>query len=308
MPESGPDPAESGDPFLVQRDPGEVAAGEIMREYLLKAAPPAEVFRQDGVDDGYALIVPEIRGERTLTVPGADEADFMWHGNPETTTAGLAYFIASAIERSRVDHLRIPLLTHRQAVHLKEQLGARLPDWHFDAALTGVSPFSTRKAYEPSDFRRAVRRAERDGLQVGFVTTFPHEEVKKLHEEQWGANRRQSFFAMLGELLSAELADVAIARTPEGELASAGVDILGKQTRHLYYGVSDNVRAPGCGTAVLGYGWRRFMESSTQRVCSFGRGAERYKYQYAERVHEWYALRGFYAPCRSDDLRHPESP
>src|SRR5215207_3687004 len=149
MPESGPDIAGFGDPFLEQRDPGEAAAGELMREYLLKAAPPAEVFRQDGGDDGYALIVPQNRGERTLTVPGADEADFMWHGNPETTTADLAYFIACAIERSRVSHLRIPLLTRRQALHLKDELDPRLPDWRLDAALTGVSPFSTEKAREP---------------------------------------------------------------------------------------------------------------------------------------------------------------
>src|SRR5215207_641823 len=158
MPESGPDIAGFGDPFLEQRDPGEAAAGELMREYLLKAAPPAEVFRQDGGDDGYALIVPQIRGERTLTVPGANEADFMYHGNPETTTADLAIFIASPVERSGVDHLLIPLLTRRQAFHLKDELRRRLPDWHLDAALTGVSPFSTRKAYEPSGFRTAMRR------------------------------------------------------------------------------------------------------------------------------------------------------
>ena len=307
MPESGPDPAEFGDPFLERRDPGEAAAGELMREHLLKAAPPAEVFRQDGGDDGYALIVPEIRGERTLTVPGANEADFMWHGNPATTSDDLASFIVSAVERSRANHLQIPLLTRRQAVHLKALLDPLLTDWRLDAALTAVSPFSTRKAREPGSFRKAVRRAERDGLQVGFVSTFPDEEVKTLHEEQWGANRQVSFFAMLGELLSAKLADVAIARTRKGELASARVDILGTETRHFYYGVSDTLRAPGCGTAALGHCWRRFMESPTQQAFSFGRGAERYKYRYTERVQEWYALRGFYAPCGSDDLRHPES-
>lgn len=305
MAESPPGPAESGDPFLVPRDVDEAAAEDIIRDHLLKAAPPAEMFRQDGVDDGYALIVPEVRGVRTLTVPGANEADFMYHGNPETTTADLAIFIASAVQRSGVDHLLIPLLTRRQAVHLKEHLGAHFPDWRLDAALTGVSPFSTRKAYEPSGFRKAMRRAERDGLQVEFTATFPDEEVKTLHEEQWGPNRQASFFAMLGALLSAKVADVAIARTREGQLASARVDILGTQSRHFYYGVSDTTRAPGSGTAALGHCWRRFMASPTQHVFSFGRGAERYKYRYAERVHEWYALRGFYAPCESDDLRNP---
>jgi hypothetical protein len=308
MPEAGSDPAEFGDPFLEQRDPGEAAAGEIMREYLLEAAPPAKVFRQDGGDDGYALIVPEIRGERTLTVPGANESDFMLHGNPATTSDDLASFIVSAVERSRANHLQIPLLTRRQAVHLKALLNPRLTDWRLDAALTGVSPFSTKKAREPGSLRKAVRQAERDGLEVGLAAAFPEKEVKALHDEQWGPNRQVSFFAMLGELLRAGLAETIIARTPKGELVAAQVDILGTRTRHFYYGLSDTERAPGCGTAALGHRWRRFMESPTQEACSFGRGGERYKYQYAERVQEWYALRGFYAPCRSDDLRHPRLP
>ena len=115
-----------------------------------------------------------------------------------------------------------------------------------------------------------------------------------------------SFFPMLGELLSAELADVAIARTRKGELASARVDILGTQTRHFYYGVSDRFGPPALGPRRLdmagGASWNRLHSTSFLSVAV----SERYKYRYAERVHEWYALRGFYAPCEIGRSEEPK--
>lgn len=93
---SGADPG--GDPFLAPRDPGEAAADATMREFLLAAAPPEIAYRQDG--GGYTLIVPKRSGARLLTVPGANEADFMFHGNAGTDGERLADFIVAALSDS----------------------------------------------------------------------------------------------------------------------------------------------------------------------------------------------------------------
>ena len=83
----------------------------------------------------------------------------------------------------------------------------------------------------------------------------------------------------------------------DGSLVAAQLDILGTATRHYYYSVSDTDRAKGCGTAVLGASWTRFAADGRQTMYSFGRGAERYKYQYANGHRSLFELRGFFAPA-----------
>jgi hypothetical protein len=64
---------------------------------------------------------------------------------------------------------------------------------------------------------------------------------------------------MLDALLSAGCAELITARSRGGALVAAQLDILGSATRHDYYSVSDTDSVKGCGTAVLGVSWSRFV-------------------------------------------------
>jgi hypothetical protein len=285
----------SGDPFLAPRDPGEASADGVVREFLLRQLKLAKVYRQQGT--GYALIVPQLRGARLLTVPGANEADFMFHGNRGTSGHHLADFIAEAIKDAGADHLRLPLLSEDQAAYLQTCLTTRLPEWLWTTSLSAVIPQAAGSFKEASRLRRAIRRAERTGLALRCPDRVSAAELEELHARCWGQHSRtRTFFGMLDALCEAGLAEIATARTPDGALLAAQVDILGTGTRHFYHAANDARRVAGCGTAVLGLSWERFTISPTQTVYSFGRGAERYKYQYANCHRTVFDVRGFYAP------------
>ena len=284
------------DPFLSPRDAGEVAADAVMRTFVLCAAKPTAIFRQDGGE--YALVVPSRLGARLLTVPAASEADFTFHGNAGAGGERLANFIAEAVAESAADHVRLPLLSEAQAVWLQPRMAARLPDWIWSASLAAVTPLAAGTMNQTSRLRRAAARAKRNGLIFDCTRLIDLREVQALHVKRWGpANRSNAFFQMLEALLSAGCAELVTARSGDGALVSAQVDILGTTTRHYYYSASDTDRAKGCGTAVLGVSWKRFVADDLQIVYSFGRGAERYKYQYANSHRVFFELRGFFAPA-----------
>ena len=293
------------DPFLITRDAGEEAVDRIVREFCLRTVPPVRMFRQDETPTGYALIVPRLRGERLLTVPALQEADFMFHGNPGTTSCALADFIAQSITDSDADHLRLPLLSRGQAEILKRHLVERLPGWRLEIALAAISPLARNVCKEPSILRKAIARAERDGFTLEANPRLAISELQALHVEQWGrGNRSAAFFEMLDTLLDEKHAELVTARDPARKLVAAQVDLIGSSTRHCYYAIGDTERAPGCGTAVLGISWRRCAERGRQQIYSFGRGAERYKYQYANCYREMFELRGFYVPGRVECTTH----
>jgi hypothetical protein len=284
------------DPFLAPRDAGEVAADAVMRRFMLDAAPPTAVFRQDG--GGYALVVPCGLGARLLTVPAANEADFTFHGDAGAGGEWLADFVAAAVAESGADQVRLPLLTEAQAVWLRDRIAARLPDWIWSASLAAVAPLAAGTMRQTGRLRRTAARAQRDGLVFDCTRSIDPQEMQALHVKRWGpANRSNAFFRMLDALLSAGCAELVTLRSGDGVLVSAQLDILGTATRHYYYSVSDTDRAKGCGTAVLGASWGRFAADDHQTVYSFGRGAERYKYQYANSHRALFELRGFFAPA-----------
>jgi hypothetical protein len=284
------------DPFLAPRDAGEVAADAVMRTFMLDAAPPAAVYRQD--DSGYALVVASRLGVRLLTVPAANEADFMFHGNAGLGGERLADFVVAALAESAADHVRLPLLSEEQAEWLRHRLAARLPDWIWDASLATVAPLATGTMRQTDRLRRAMVRAKRDGLVLDCTQFIDREEVEGVHVKRWGpGNRGKSFFNLLEALLSAGCAELITARDRGGALVAAQLDIVGTFTRHYYYSVSDTDRVKGCGTSVLGASWTRFTTDGRQRVYSFGRGSERYKYQYANGHRALFELRGFFAPA-----------
>jgi hypothetical protein len=285
----------SDDPFLGPRDAGEEAAGELIREFLIRASPPALIYRQAGAA-GYALIVPRLQGARLLTVPGLNEADFMSHGNQGTTAEQLADFIARKVCDSQADHLKLPLLTRRQAERLRHGLAERLPEWRIAAALASVAPLARGVRTELKRLRRAVARAERDGLKIDVAGSFPADEIRALHGERWGDIRSDSFFRMLAALMEQKRAELVTVRNAKGSLFAAQLDIIGSAVRHQYFTVSDTRRAPGSGTAALGVSWRRFLETEGHRVYSFGRGTERYKFQFANACRELFEVRGFLVP------------
>lgn len=181
-------------------------------------------------------------------------------------------------------------------MRLKACLVARLPDWLCDVALSAISPLIVGKAPQAS-LRKALVRAEKAQLLIGLTSCFDLHELQDLHRKRWGPdNRTANFFGMLGALLTAGCAEMVTARTSDGALVAVQFDIMGTTIRHDYYAVSDTLRASCSGTAVLGASWRQFCESSSQTVYSFGRGSERYKYQYANGHRALFELRGFYAP------------
>jgi Acetyltransferase (GNAT) domain len=283
------------DPFLAPRDVGEVAADDVMRTFMLNAAPPAAVYRQDG--SGYALIVPSRMGVRLLTVPAANEADFTFHGNAGADGERLADFVAATVGESGADHVRLPLLSEAQAVWLRQRLAARLPDWIWSASLAAVAPLAAGRVNKAGQLRNAMARAVHGGLALDCAHSMDAQEVQAVHVKRWGpTNRGGAFFGMLDALLSAGCAELITARSREGVLVAAQLDILGSDTRHDYYSVSDTDSAKGCGTAVLGLSWSRFVADGRQTVYSFGRGSERYKYQYANDHQALFELRGFFAP------------
>ncbi len=287
------------DPFAGARDPLEEGAAACIREHWIRGAAPARIYRQRDDGTGYALVVPATRGERLLTIPGQREADFAFHGEPGTTTAELADFVARSAEAARAELLRLPLLSRRQASTLRRALATRLPDWRLAAAASAVAPLARKRrggAPEPSSLRRALQRAARAGATIEPALRWPAAEGRALHRERWGDNRDEGFFGMLHELLERRFAEVFVVRAPDGRLAALHFDILGGRTRHYYYSVAAPDRLEGAGTMALAASWRRFAADPRQRLYSFGRGGERYKYRYATGVRELYELRGFYAP------------
>ena len=284
------------DPFLAPRDAGEVAADAVMRTFILDAAPPAVVYRQNG--GSYALVIPSRRGARLLTVPAANEADFTFHGNADADGEQLADFVATAIAESTADHVRLPLLSEAQAAWLRHQLAARLPDWIWSVSLAAVAPLAVGRMHKTGQLRNAMARAVDDGLVLDCSRSMNPREVQAVHVKRWGpTNRGSVFFAMLDALLSAGCAELITARSRGGALVAAQLDILGSATRHDYYSVSDTDSVKGCGTAALGVSWSRFVADGRQTVYSFGRGSERYKYQYANGHQALFELRGFFAPA-----------
>jgi hypothetical protein len=283
------------DPFVAPRDAGEVTADSVMRTFMLGAAPPAAVYWQDG--SSYALVIPSRLGARLLTVPAANEADFTFHGNAGAGGERLADFVAGAIAESGADHVRLPLLSEAQAVWLRQRLAARLPDWIWSASLAAVAPLAAGGIHKAGQLRNAMARAVHDGLALDCTHSMDAQEVQAVHVKRWGpTNRGSAFFGMLDALLSAGCAELITARSREGVLVAAQLDILGTATRHDYYSVSDTDSVKGCGTAVLGVSWSRFVADGRQMVYSFGRGSERYKYQYANGHQALFELRGFFAP------------
>ncbi len=234
-----------------------------------------------------------------MTVPGLQEADFTFHGNPGTDTDRLASFIARALVDSGAAQLRLPLLTRRQANELVARLSALLPAWTLGVALAAVAPMARKEPLEPvvpRSLRVALTRAVNAGLKVDCTTEFPNDEIRAIHSRRWGSNRDDKFFEMLRLLLDERCAELLTARTSDGQLVAAQLDILGSATRHNYYSISDTTRAPRSGTAVLANSWRRFIDTRDQCNYSFGRGAEQYKFIYADACRELFELRGFRVP------------
>jgi hypothetical protein len=196
-----------------------------------------------------------------------------------------------------VDHPRLPLLSERQASVLKNQLVLRLPEWIWAEVLAAVAPIVSRKPdrLHPS-FRRAMARAEREGVRLERAWSINLDEVQRLHERRWGAgNRSTMFFRMLQMLMDDCDAQLFTARAGDGTLLGAQLDILGERTRHFYYCVNDKDALAGVGTAVMGASWSAFL-AGDEAEYSFGRGTERYKYRYADCVRTLFELRGFLAP------------
>ena len=272
--------SEEVDPFLVSRDAGEEAAAGVIREFLLRAAPPAATFRQRGT--GYTLVVPLLAGSRLLTIPASNESDFTFHGNPGSGTSEIADFVANSIA---------------QAFALQGALSSRCPDWRWEPALTSVSPVSQTLHAHSRRLRRELQLVRRKGLDVDVSPTINPSELGEIHASRWGeGNRSRAFFAMLKELLAAGCSEFIAARNEDGTLVAAQLDIIGTHSRHVYYSVRNRGAVAGVGTAMLGVAAERFHSDGRQHSYSFGRGAERYKYAYADTVRYHYELRGFYVP------------
>lgn len=283
------------DPFAEPRDPLEDAVNSRIFEFFIASLPRSIVYRQK--PGSYALIAPQRSGARVLTVPGANEADFMFHGAAGEGVTPLADFISATILESGVDHLRLPLLNEPQASILKKELSVRLPNWLWAAGPSAVAPMVLRKPSKlHSSFRRAMIRAEKEGVRLERALSIDLDELKQLHERRWGAgNRSASFFQMLRMLMDDCGAQLFTARTGDGRLVGAQLDILGGRTRHFYYGISNKDAIPGVGTAVMGMSWSAFLAGNEVEY-SFGRGAERYKYRYADGVRIMFEIWGFLAP------------
>jgi len=299
-----PNPEIPADPFAKPRDKTEAEVDRRVREFFLAVAHPSAVYRQH--PGGYALIAPQSSGARALTVPAANEADFMFHGAEGQGVGALARFIVAALAESGADHLKLPLLSAPQAAVLKAELGRRQTDWIWADSLSAVAPTISRKPETlPPNLRYDVKRAQRVGLRLERSISFEREEVRALHQCRWGeGNRSASFFGMLEMLVKDCNAEYFVARSGSGELLAAQVDIVGGRTRHFYYCVSDKRAFSGVGTAVMAVSWIAFLEGK-ETVYSFGRGTERYKYRYADSVRTLFELRGFLAPVAAGGPASP---
>ena len=262
----------------------------------MRRRPPPSTGRDGG---SYALVIPSRLGARLLTVPAANEADFTFHGNAGAGGERLADFVAAAIAESAADHVRLPLLSEAQAAWLRHRLAARLPDWIWSASLAAVAPLAAGRMHKTGQLRNAMARAVHDGLVLRLHAVDGSTGGAGASTSSGGGRRTAAAPSsrMLDALLSAGCAELITARSREGALVAAQLDILGTATRHDYYSVSDTDSVKGCGTAVLGVSWSRFVADGRQTVYSFGRGSERYKYQYANGHQALFELRGFFAPA-----------
>jgi len=75
----------------------------------------------------------------------------------------------------------------------------------------------------------------------------------------------------------------------------AQINLVATPTLHYYFSARDRGE-PAAGTAALAASYESFVRDDAMRCFAFGRGAERYKYRYANAVREEYDVRGFFAP------------
>jgi hypothetical protein len=272
---------------------------QIYDRWLIKNMKHSKAFwliTEDGTKISPLLLTAD-RGERLLTTPGANEQDFRFYGGPQTTISEYALYLREAIIKSAADHLKIPLLSRRQAMQLKKEVSLLLPDFCFATNLVSVIPVISKRS--PLFLRsRSLKRASRFPLKKNWEvrTTFNllPRGVEELHASAWGDNRNRAFFNMLSFLIKQDFTEpVGIFRS-NGDLLSFQMNIRTSNTFHYYYSVSG--QEDGAGSAALGISYERFLTDDQMLYFSFGRGSERYKYRHANEIREVFELRGFYMP------------
>lgn len=284
-------------------DEKERFAWKVMRDSLLEALPDKSTARISGLGADYFLIASSGRGLRTLTIPCEKEADFTFHGGKGALFKDVAVLLADLLNVTKVDELRIPLLSYNQAKCLRGSLSKECKDWIFKFGCYSISPYAEypNKKPMPRSLARAIKRAEGNKILLEKCRQFPKSDYRRLHEHMWGQNRNLSFFNMLDDLVTEGAAELITARAQNGELLGGQIDIPCEFSRHYYHSVRSKDIEFGLGTSILAYSWEQYVTHDTQRVYSFGRGGERYKFRYCNGIHEWYELRGFY--CGSFALR-----
>ncbi|HTY11494.1 MAG TPA: GNAT family N-acetyltransferase [Bacteroidota bacterium] len=229
-------------------------------------------------------------GERGLSLLGSNEKDYHFFGDFFETFD--ARNLSSVVEEKRIDNIKISLLSLEGASLLQEKFRVALPNFDFHINLNSISPFIKKENLVTlrRSYARQLNLIGNRGWKIEVVNEVPREAVL-FHQERWGENRGPDFFNYLNFLNKGGYSRSYIL-SGNGNVIAYIQNIITSSVSHYYYSIYDQ-KFPGSGTSVIASMLDNFTNDDALEYFSFGRGAERYKYDWANGVVKNFELRGF---------------
>lgn len=240
------------------------------------------------------FVVPADKGETGIQILGTQEKDYHFYDDLVFEQESLLK-LCEAINTQGIDNIKIPLLNKDSADDLKQKFSKVLPMFTFHVNLSAISPVIDKQKLEKHKLRnREIRKFLRDGAEVKPVLGLDTR-IANLHTSRWGNNRSQKFYDYL-KFMNKEGLSEGYGLYANKKLI-AYIQLIGTgNILHYYYSIYDHEYS-GAGTAIIQYALQRFLEDERFRYFSFGRGAETYKFSFANTTVLHYELRGFFSPC-----------
>ena len=171
-------------------------------------------------------------------------------------------------------------------------------DQNFD-----IEALISKKKFLSCDWRKLQRdrkRIEKAGFRI-YSDFFLPSEVRDIHLRRWGENRSKGFFRFLEDACRMQIAISHCLYSDKGILVAAHVDFLLPDATLYYFSAREIDSPSGAGNALRMASFslhsRRLKNQEFFRgsgVYSFGRGAEIYKFSYADEFRPYSRVIGFY--------------
>lgn len=264
---------------------------KLIEEFFVKKTKKEKLVL---IEDGLTIFkVSSGIGERLLTILGANEKDYHFY-HSELLEKKVLSKLCDIISDRKVDNIKIPLLSEKGALDVKNAFEKSLPNFIFERNLNSITPIIDKEKFlkKNKSYMRAINDFKKKGGEfkeiVGFDST-----IKELHGIRWGNNRSDDFYEYLTFMNDNGLSK-SFGLFIDNKLIAYIQLILTGDTSHYYYSIYDE-EYKGAGSAIICYAIQFFMENDSLRFFSFGRGAEMYKHRWCTDIVPNYDLRGFLA-------------